>query len=422
MDNFDEIIKQQVEEFSAPYNEAHWAEMEGRLDSIRAKKVRRNTLVAAGAIAIISISSYFYFSNNSNTTHITKEKSTTSTTELANVSNNSEQKEAVSTQQNKPQTQSNTQTTSSPQNDVKENNIESTSPVEKNAKTEPTSKENKTNNSTKTTPQKNTLNANFIVFNNSICMDEEVSFETNEALFPVSYHWDFGDGTVSSKQNPTHRYQEDGKYDVTLTIVNRKTGEEVTHSQKNAVTIFPQPSAKFSYSETSLKHDDNKLKYPYTKFYIKGANQNEKYTWDFGNGEKSGTQNSQTIYKKEGEYKVTLTAENSYGCQSKVTKIVDIKNDYTLRSPNSFTPDGDGINDNFIPKALLGWSDIQFKMVVTDKTGKTVYQSSNQHDPWNGKLNNSGNLLSPGIYLWKVVTYDAQGKAHQHVGKVNLLD
>ena len=40
------------------------------------------------------------------------------------------------------------------------------------------------------------------------------------SLLAVSHSWDFGDGTTSTDQNPTHTYAELGTYDVTLTITN----------------------------------------------------------------------------------------------------------------------------------------------------------------------------------------------------------
>ncbi len=45
MDNFDKIIKEGVERFEVPYNDAHWAEMEGRLNKIRSTKIRNNIII-----------------------------------------------------------------------------------------------------------------------------------------------------------------------------------------------------------------------------------------------------------------------------------------------------------------------------------------------------------------------------------------
>lgn len=67
MDNFEEIIKQKAEQFEVPFNDAHWAEMDGKLNAIRAAKIKNTILGSAAAIAIVAASSFFIFSNNENT-------------------------------------------------------------------------------------------------------------------------------------------------------------------------------------------------------------------------------------------------------------------------------------------------------------------------------------------------------------------
>jgi hypothetical protein len=37
---------------------------------------------------------------------------------------------------------------------------------------------------------------------------------------PYSYEWDFGDGEISEEQNPTHKYEDAGTYDVTLYVMD----------------------------------------------------------------------------------------------------------------------------------------------------------------------------------------------------------
>src|SRR5690606_32445162 len=52
----------------------------------------------------------------------------------------------------------------------------------------------------------------------------------------VSYEWDFGDGSpTSTDTNPTHAYEEDGRYDVTLTVTYAD-GEEVSETVR--VNVF----------------------------------------------------------------------------------------------------------------------------------------------------------------------------------------
>jgi len=263
--------------------------------------------------------------------------------------------------------------------------------------------------------------AEFIVYNNRTCLGGEVSFESMENDLPISYTWNFGDGTISHKANPTHRYKESMVYTVTLTLLNRQTGVEYTTIQQDVVTILPLPKVSFTYLEESKKYDDNALKYPYTTFNVKDIDKKSAYQWVFGNGEISKTASTKTIYKNGGTYSVKLIATNSYGCENSTKKKVTIKNGTNLYAPNAFTPNADGENDNFIPKALLGW-DVQFEMTITDLSNKVVYRTSDKNEPWGGNMNNHGSILPPGIYLWKLVTYDAEGKIYQHAGKVNLLN
>src|SRR4029077_9761222 len=45
---------------------------------------------------------------------------------------------------------------------------------------------------------------------------------------PITYNWDFGDGSSSNDQNPNHTYAKVGEYTATLTVTNQK-GNKGTH-------------------------------------------------------------------------------------------------------------------------------------------------------------------------------------------------
>ena len=66
MKNFDKILKESVEQFEVPFNDAHWAEMEARLNGIHSKK--KNTLLFGSAATVIAllISAYFLTPTSSN--------------------------------------------------------------------------------------------------------------------------------------------------------------------------------------------------------------------------------------------------------------------------------------------------------------------------------------------------------------------
>lgn len=412
MSNLEDIIKQKVDQFDVPFNEAHWETMEAKLHSLKITKVKKNIFLAAGVIAIISVISVFLYDPANKTeqvVHQTNEINQNSNNPVSLEQNSNSQ---INTEIEKTHNQNNN-------NPIQKIEIEIEDPIET---PELSSNENDKNLLVEPKTEKSinnlSLSSEFIVYNNRICLGEEVSFEAIERK-NVSYLWDFGDGSTSTKANPKHVYLNDGVYTVNLTVTDINSGKNDYNEVKRAVEILPLPNAEFSYFEEAEKHDDNKLKYPYTNFIAK-AKGLDSYTWNFGNGQTNTQSNPKIIYDKKGSFKASLIVKNSFGCINSSSKMITIDYPFNLFAPNAFSPNQDGDNDIFIPKALLAW-DVQFEMLIKNKSGDVVFKSTDKFNGWNGKLNNSGTDLEPGIYFWQVVTYDIDGIPHQHFGKINLL-
>lgn len=71
--------------------------------------------------------------------------------------------------------------------------------------------------------------------------------------------------------------------------------------------------------------------------------------------------------------------------------------------PNSFTPNGDRINDEFYLefKGEL----LDFNIVILDKANRTVFESKDPHFRWNG-LNKQGDMTERGSYYYIVTARD----------------
>jgi len=149
-----------------------------------------------------------------------------------------------------------------------------------------------------------------------------VAFTDKSIGSPTSWKWTFGDGTTSTKQNPTHKYSKVGKYTVSLTVKNAAGSNTVT--KKDYIKVVTKPVAAFSAKPTSGKA-------PLTvAFTDKSTGIPTKWKWSFGDGTISREQNPKHQYLQEGNYKITLTVTNVAGSNT-VTKTNYIKVTTTTR-------------------------------------------------------------------------------------------
>lgn len=72
----------------------------------------------------------------------------------------------------------------------------------------------------------------------STCLGNTISFNDFSTNTPTTWAWDFGDGTTSNQQNPTHVYSNAGNYTVTLTVTNA-SGSNSTNS---SITVNSLPT------------------------------------------------------------------------------------------------------------------------------------------------------------------------------------
>ena len=107
----------------------------------------------------------------------------------------------------------------------------------------------------------NDLAADFKANNASISSPLTVHFISSSTGTPKSWKWNFGDGTTSTTQNPTHTYSKAGDYTVTLivTLSNGATVTKIKIIDLTAPNVTISPSeGNFSATQTvTLKASDD---------------------------------------------------------------------------------------------------------------------------------------------------------------------
>jgi serine protease len=136
-----------------------------------------------------------------------------------------------------------------------------------------------------------------------------VTFTDASTYTPTSWSWDFGDGSTSTVQNPSHIYTAAGTFTVALTATNAYGSNTLTKTGYITVTApnTNPPVAAFSGTPTSGT-------IPLTvTFTDASTNTPTSWSWNFGDGSTSTVQNPSHIYTTAGTYSVALTATNAYG-------------------------------------------------------------------------------------------------------------
>src|SRR6185503_6434167 len=101
------------------------------------------------------------------------------------------------------------------------------------------------------------------------------------------------------------------------------------------------------------------------------------------------------FFKDAGSFAVALVSTNKWGCQDTVVKSLKIEEDFTIYVPNVFSPNGDELNDIFLP---IGRGISHYKLSVFNRWGEKIFETTDIHTGWNGTVN--GETCQVGSYVW----------------------
>ncbi len=136
--------------------------------------------------------------------------------------------------------------------------------------------------------------------------------DQSDSMLPLTTAWDFGDGSMSDEQDPSHIYQKEGAYTVSLTVSN-SMGHDTDTKVDYIFATAPNPlKANFIAVNKAGKAP---LEVQFTDRSTVSADipsypAINSWLWDFGDGSMSDEQDPSHIYQSPGVYSVTLTVSN----------------------------------------------------------------------------------------------------------------
>ena len=215
----------------------------------------------------------------------------------------------------------------------------------------------------------------------------------------VSYQWTPATGLNNPNiSNPVASPGNNTTYTVTVTDINGCTDDEQVN-----ISINAQPVASFELDTTKTKASCDGI-------HIKTVNLSTdalEYAWSFGDGNTSTTFEPAYDYPFGVNTNITLIATNN---QCADTLILPLSfgsiDDFVKGLPNTFTPNGDEINDCFDLRKKLDFAECS-TWNVYNRWGELVFRSDSQQHCWNGRKNGDGDPCPVGTYFYVLKVNDA---------------
>lgn len=224
-----------------------------------------------------------------------------------------------------------------------------------------------------------------------------------------SAQWTMGDGTVlPANGSGTHLYLHPGVYTVTLQVQTVNGCQATT--QGPPVIVDRAPEATFVSAPNPLTSANPTL-------YLSATDPNAvAHVWTLdGTPIGTGAQTQATLPNVlSQDLTVCLHVEDQHGCESDNCRTVHMIVPQ-ISVPNAFTPDGDGVNDVFLP-ILTDIDPSQYLLEIFDRWGQLVFSTEDPHKGWDG------DGRTPGVYVWQLSALPL-GTADRvtHVGPVTLV-
>ena len=248
-----------------------------------------------------------------------------------------------------------------------------------------------------------------------ICEYSCVSFKDQSLAYGadsvVAWSWDFNNGTSSTLKDTKTCYGTQGVYATQLTVTSA-AGCVNSANLPGGITVHPNAVANFGA-------DPGDVNLTTVVQFIDQSSHTDNWRWTFGDQQLSFEQNPTHLYQDTGLFVVTLIANNQYQCPDTVSLNIHVKEVPSLYIPNSFTPNGDGLNDQFL--AVINDYE-EFEMRIFDRWGQQLFMSNDPAVGWDGTF--KGADVKMDVYVYIVTAKFKSGpdkRIRKYTGNVNVI-
>ena len=252
------------------------------------------------------------------------------------------------------------------------------------------------------------------------CPPLSVQFYNESIKANSNFTWEFGDGNISTNENPRHTFYETGEYEVNL---KTKGPDGSTVSEDTTIVVHDVPVARFDVAPKHLYIPEQHL-----QCYNMSIDA-DRYRWHFGDDSTSTQPSPLHHYQDTGTYDIRLEVWSRHNCYDDTVRhdVVTVEQSGKIRFPSGFTPSPHGPvgghynknskENNVFHPIVKGVE--SYHLEIFNRWGVKVFTSDKVEKGWDGYY--QGELAEEGVYIYKVHGTYNNGTRFEKVGDFVLI-
>jgi gliding motility-associated-like protein len=216
----------------------------------------------------------------------------------------------------------------------------------------------------------------------------------------ASWNWLYDNGDNGTGANVTYCYTRTGKY-APLLVGTSNHGCSDTISKPFFIHVYPVPKAGFSITPNQISMLD-----PLIQFTNRSSPDATAWWWNFGDTKTdTGAGPLGHVYEfSDNQYTIWLKVKNQYGCTDSIAMLIYVNPESSVYVANAFTPNGDGMNDQFRPYCTGIYQSANYEMSIYDRWGLLLLRTTDLNKAWDGDFR--GGACQQDVYVYDIYFTD----------------
>ncbi|MBL7928365.1 MAG: gliding motility-associated C-terminal domain-containing protein [Bacteroidia bacterium] len=258
----------------------------------------------------------------------------------------------------------------------------------------------------------NTYPITAITQNDSICKGETATLTVSSAP-GVSYYW-YNASSGGSWLGTGATFTTPALNGTTIYYAELRSAQGCINPNRFAAYAIVVPSPQLAFTTANSSGTTSGLQV----IFVNNSSGAIQYNWNFG--DQGSPENYSTLvnpvhqYSQPGNYTVSLTGTNAFGCSDSITQVVAVDRNSEVFIPSAFTPNLDGRNDMF---RVRGNNIESVKINIYNQWGERIYNAPLNF--WDGKVR--GDLVQNGTYVYVIDVTFKNNKTETYKGAVTVI-